>query len=141
MEWIKAFHVISIIAWMAGLLYLPRLFVYHCDSEPGSKQSEIFKVMERRLFYAIMTPAMITSWLFGLWLLFGFNIVNLSDFWIWIKLGGVLGLTAVHVLLGLSLKEFSLDKNIHTRNYFRIFNEIPTLLMILIVIMVIVKPF
>jgi len=84
---------------------------------------------------------MITSWLFGLWLIFGFNVVEFSDFWIWVKIGGVLGLTAVHGLLGLSLKEFSLDQNHHSRNYFRIFNEIPTLLMILIVIMVIVKPF
>jgi len=140
-EWVKAFHVISIIAWMAGLLYLPRLFVYHCDSETGSKQSETFKIMERRLFYAIMTPAMISSWLFGLWLLFGFNIVEFSDYWIWVKLAGVLGLTLVHVFLGSSLKEFSVDQNRHSRNYFRFFNEIPTLLMILIVIMVIVKPF
>ncbi|VAW21872.1 Protoporphyrinogen IX oxidase, novel form, HemJ [hydrothermal vent metagenome] len=141
MEWVKAFHVISVIAWMAGLLYLPRLFVYHCDSEKGSKQSQTFKIMERRLFFAIMTPAMISSWLFGLWLIFGFNVVDFSDFWIWIKMGGVLGLTAVHGLLWISLKEFSLDQNLHSRNYFRIFNEIPTLLMILIVIMVIVKPF
>jgi len=84
---------------------------------------------------------MIASWLFGLWLLFGFNIVDYSDYWFWIKLAGVLGLTLVHFLLGFSLKEFSIDENHHTRNYFRIFNEIPTLLMILIVIMVIVKPF
>ncbi len=84
---------------------------------------------------------MISSWLFGLWLIFGFNIVEFSDFWIWIKIAGVLGLTLVHFLLEFSLKEFSLDHNQHSRNYFRIFNEIPTLLMILIVIMVIVKPF
>jgi len=84
---------------------------------------------------------MIASWLFGLWLIFGFNVVQFSDYWIWIKIGGVLGLSVVHILLGWSLKEFSVDQNHHSRNYFRIFNEIPTLLMILVVIMVVVKPF
>ncbi len=141
MEWVKAFHVISVIAWMAGLLYLPRLYVYHCDAKAGSPTSETFKIMERRLFYAIMTPAMISSWFFGLWLVFGFNIVELSDYWVWIKLAGILGLTLVHGLLASYLRGFAIDENRHSRNFFRVFNEIPTLLMIVIVIVVFVRPF
>jgi len=141
LEWVKAFHVISVIAWMAGLLYLPRLFVYHCDAGPGSPASDVFKIMERRLFYGIMTPAMISSWLFGLWLVFGYNIVELSDYWVWIKLSGVLGLSLVHGLLAVYLKGFATDNNQHSRNFFRIFNELPTLLMILIVVVVFVRPF
>jgi len=140
LEWVKAFHVISVIAWMAGLLYLPRLYVYHCDAKTGSPTSETFKIMERRLFYAIMTPAMISSWFFGLWLVFGFNVVELSDYWVWIKLAGILGLTLVHGLLASYLKSFAIDENRHSRNFFRIFNEIPTLLMIVIVIVVFVRP-
>ncbi len=141
MEWVKALHVISVIAWMAGLLYLPRLFVYHCDAEPGSKQSETFIVMERRLLKAIMTPAMICSWIFGLWLAFGFQVIAVNDVWAWIKGLSVVGLTAIHYHLASYQRAFASNTNTRSSKFFRVINEAPTLLMIVIVIMVIVKPF
>ncbi len=141
MEWVKALHVISVIAWMAGLLYLPRLFVYHCDAEPGSKQSETFIIMERRLLNAIMTPAMVGSWIFGLWLVFGFQVVAVDDVWAWIKGLSVVGLTAVHFHLAGYQRAFANNSNTKSSKFFRLINEAPTLLMIVIVIMVIVKPF
>ena len=141
MEWVKALHVISVIAWMAGLLYLPRLFVYHCDAEPGSKQSETFIIMERRLLKAIMTPAMISSWVLGLWLAFGFQMVAANDIWAWIKGLSVIGLTGVHFHLASYQRAFANNANTKSAKFFRMINEAPTLLMIVIVIMVIVKPF
>lgn len=141
MEWVKALHVISVIAWMAGLLYLPRLFVYHCDAEPGSKQSETFIVMERRLLKAIMTPAMISSWVFGLWLAFGFQMVAVDDIWAWVKGFSIIGLTGVHFHLASYQQAFAQNENTKSTKFFRMINEVPTLLMIVIVIMVIVKPF
>lgn len=139
MLWIKALHIISIIAWMAGLLYLPRLFVYHSESKISSRQSETFKVMERRLYRAIMGPAMMLSWIFGLLL------VHLSgvgvEVWLILKLVLVVGLTALHVLLGRHRLAFERDANRHSAKYFRILNEVPTLLMIGIVLLVVVKPF
>ncbi|MCZ4272257.1 protoporphyrinogen oxidase HemJ [Maritalea porphyrae] len=141
MEWVKALHVISVIAWMAGLLYLPRLFVYHCDAVHGSVQSDTFIIMERRLLKAIMTPAMIASWIFGLWLVFGFQMASIGDIWAWIKGLGVIGLTGVHVHLAGHQKAFAAGENKKPSRYFRLINEVPTILMILIVIMVIVKPF
>lgn len=137
--WVKAFHAIAIIAWLAGLLYLPRLFVYHVAAERGSLQSETFKIMERRLLKAIMNPAMIVAWVLGLWLAW------LGDFW-WqgwfhAKLAMVVGLSAVHGHLATHVKRFAADENTKSGTYFRVLNEIPTLLMIGIVIMVIVKPF
>lgn len=145
MEWVKAFHVISVIAWMAGLLYLPRLFVYHCDAEPGSVQSETFKVMERRLYRGIMSPAMMASWIFGLWLAFGFNVVNWDWTggwgWVWAKAFFVFILTVYHVYMGRNLRLFAKDRNTKSSRFFRMINEIPTLLMIGIVIFVIVRPF
>ena len=140
MEWVKALHVIAVISWMAAMLYLPRLFVYHCGAEKGSVQSETFKVMERRLMGAIMTPAMIVSWLAGLTLVFYFEVVDWTSIWPWIKALAVLILTGVHFLLVSKVKAFAEDKNTHPARYYRILNEIPTLLMIVIVIMVIVKP-
>ena len=137
--WLKAFHVIAVIAWMAGMLYLPRLFVYHCEAEAGSKQSETFKVMERRLLRAIINPAMIVSWVLGLWLAwsqqqFGFG-------WLQAKLMLVLVLSALHGLLSRWVRDFAADRNAHSQRFYRIINEVPTLLMIGIVILVIVKPF
>lgn len=137
--WLKALHIIAVIAWMAGMLYLPRLFVYHCEAEAGSKQSETFKIMERRLLRAIINPAMIATWVLGLWLAWegGF----LKSGWLHGKLVLVLALTAVHGLFARWTREFSEDRNTHSPKFYRIVNEIPTVLMIGIVILVVVKPF
>jgi putative membrane protein len=140
-SYIKAFHVIAIIAWMAGLLYLPRLFVYHADSPNGSEQSETFKVMERRLLRLITTPAMIASWLFGLILALSGLIDWSADGWFHVKLALVLLLSAFHGLLAKWTKDFALDRNTRPACFYRIANEVPTLLMIGIVVLVIVRPF
>lgn len=140
--WIKALHVISVIAWMAGMLYLPRLFVYHCDAEPGSVQSETFKVMERRLLKAIINPAMIATWILGLTLAFTPGIIDWSaDFWMHAKLLLVLGMSAVHGMFARHVKAFAADNNLKPAMFFRILNEVPTTIMIAIVILVIVRPF
>jgi putative membrane protein len=138
-EVLKALHIISVIAWMAGLLYLPRLFVYHADAEKGSVQSETFKIMERRLLRGIMNPAMILTWVFGLslswqgqWWHFG---------WWHAKFALVCGLTVVHHLYGRWRKAFAADQNVRPANYYRWWNEVPTLLMIGIVFLVVLKPF
>ncbi|MGV3650486.1 MAG: protoporphyrinogen oxidase HemJ [Devosia sp.] len=141
MEWVKAAHVISVIAWMAGLFYLPRLYVYHADAEIGSVQSETFKVMERRLLRAITTPAMIASWIFGLWLIHLYGSAIFSMGWIWLKLALVLVLSGYHGFLARHRKAFATDSNTKPARYFRLINEVPTVLMIGIVIAVIVKPF
>ena len=139
---IKALHVIAVISWMAGLLYLPRLFVYHAEAEPGSQASETFKVMERRLLKAIATPAMVASWLLGLALLFGFNAVDWRvDQWFQLKFAALIALSGFQCLLARWRKEFAADKNQHSARFYRVANEVPTLLMIIIVIMVIVRPF
>lgn len=138
--WMKALHVISVIAWMAGMLYLPRLYVYHAGVKPGSEASETFKVMERRLLKAITTPAMISSILFGAIML----VMTPEWFqqgWLHAKLTCVVGLLAVHGMLARSRRAFAEDRNTHSPLYYRVINEAPTLLMIVIVIMVIVKPF
>lgn len=137
--WIKALHVIAIIAWMAGLLYLPRLFVYHCAAEKGSVQSETFKIMERRLLRAIMNPAMIVAWAAGLYLAWSQNFW--WDGWFIAKFASVCGLTFVHHMLVRDVKRFAQDANERPQRYYRILNEVPTLLMIAIIIFVIVKPF
>jgi putative membrane protein len=139
-QWVMALHVISVIAWMAGLLYLPRLFVYHADAEQGSVQSETFKVMERRLYRGITTPAMVAAYLFGLVMIFA-GVVDWSQKWPWVKAAAVLALSALHGILGRYRRAFAEDRNEHPSRFFRSINEIPTLLMIVIVIMVIVKPF
>jgi putative membrane protein len=139
--WTKALHVVAVIAWMAGLLYLPRLFVYHCAAAPGSPTSETFKVMERRLLRAIMNPAMIASWVFGISLLLTPGIVDWAAGWIWVKLALVLLLTFYHHLLALWFKAFRADANKHDARFYRFMNEVPTLAMIAIVVMVIVRPF
>jgi putative membrane protein len=137
--WMKALHVIAVIAWMAGLLYLPRLFVYHVDAPVGSQQSETFKVMERRLLKAIMTPAMIVSLVTGLWIaivIFGFQ-----GGWLHAKIALIVGMLGVHGHLAASVRRFAGDMNARSSRYWRIMNEVPTLGMIVIVILVIVKPF
>ncbi|HZP10455.1 protoporphyrinogen oxidase HemJ [Methyloceanibacter sp.] len=139
--YIKAFHIIAIIAWMAGLLYLPRLFVYHAQSKEGSEQSETFKVMERRLLRYITTPAMIASWVLGLWLAFSGLIDWSKDGWFHLKLVLVILLSAYHGFLAKWTKDFALDRNTRSARFYRIANEVPTLLMILIVILVVVRPF
>jgi protoporphyrinogen IX oxidase len=141
MEWVKSFHVLSIIAWMAGMLYLPRLFVYHADAPVGSPQSETFKIMERRLYRGITTPAMLASWTFGLWLAFGYGIVDWSQGWMWLKAAMVLALSGIHGFYGSLLRAFAQDRNTRSSRFFRSINEIPFLIAIVIVIAVIVKPF
>ncbi|MBL8697498.1 MAG: protoporphyrinogen oxidase HemJ [Alphaproteobacteria bacterium] len=136
--WIKALHVISVIAWMAGLLYLPRLFVYHCDAPPGSPQSETFKIMERRLLRAIMNPAMFAVWIFGTAMLW---VQDWSQAWLHAKVVLISAMTVVHHVFALWRKDFAADRNTRPARTYRIANEIPTVLMIAIVIVVIVKPF
>jgi putative membrane protein len=133
--------VISVIAWMAGLLYLPRLFVYHCEAEPGSVQCETFKVMERRLLRAIMNPAMIAAFIFGGIMLAIPGNVDWGSGWIWVKLTAVAILTVIHHVFGRWRKDFEADANTRSTRAYRIANEVPTLLMVIIVVMVIVRPF
>jgi len=143
-EWVKALHIIAVIAWMAGMLYLPRLFVYHCAAEKGSVQSETFKVMERRLLRAIINPAMIATFVFGLWLAWLGPDSRYGWFaspWLWAKIVLVLALSAVHGLLTRWMKDFAADRNRHSQKFYRIINEVPTVLMILIVFLVVLKPF
>ena len=137
-EWIKALHVVAVISWMAGMLYLPRLFVYHCEAEKGSKQSETFKVMERRLMRAIINPAMILTWLAGLYLAWAGQ--WFSSGWLHIKLVLVLIMSAVHGFFSRWRRDFAADRNTRSQKFYRIINEVPTVLMIGIVILVIVKP-
>ncbi|HEC14748.1 MAG TPA: protoporphyrinogen oxidase HemJ [Rhodospirillales bacterium] len=139
--WIKALHIISIIAWMAGLLYLPRLFIYHCGAAPGSAQSETFKVMERRLMRAIMNPALVASLVFGGLLLGDRGRDIWVEGWLYIKLAGVAGLIGLHFMMDRWRRHFDEDANKHAENFFRLANEAPTVLMIVIVIAVVVKPF
>jgi protoporphyrinogen IX oxidase len=139
--WIKSFHIISMVAWMAGLLYLPRLFVYHAMAPVGSDRSETFKVMERRLQQAIMTPAMIATWGFGLVLAGTPGIVDWRMGWIWLKLALVVGLTVFHALLARWRETFRMDRNTRSLRFFRIINELPTLALIAIVLLVVAKPF
>ena len=139
--WIKALHIIAVMAWMAGMLYLPRLFVYHADAVPGSVQSETFKTMERRLLRAIISPAMIASLLFGLILAGTPGLVVWSEGWIWVKLGAVSGLGIAHHFFARWRKEFALDRNRHPAGFYRKVNEVPTVLLVVIVVMVAVKPF
>jgi putative membrane protein len=138
--WIKALHVIAVIAWMAGLLYLPRLFVYHAQAEVGSPSSETFKVMEAKLYRIIMTPAMIVAWICGLSMI-AVNPTLLASGWLHVKLLFVLGLTVIHFLMNGWRREFARETNRRSQKFFRIANELPTLALIVIVIMVIVRPF
>ncbi|HEY8277561.1 MAG TPA: protoporphyrinogen oxidase HemJ [Methyloceanibacter sp.] len=140
LAYIKAFHVIAVISWMAGLLYLPRLFVYHAESAKGSPQSETFKIMERRLLRYITTPAMVVSWALGLYL--AFSVIDWSaDRWFHAKLILVLLLSAYHGALAKWTREFAEDRNMRSPRFYRAANEIPTILMIGIVILAVVRPF
>jgi putative membrane protein len=137
--WLKAFHIIAVISWMAGMLYLPRLFVYHCEAEPGSKQSETFKTMEARLLNFIMTPAMAVTWILGIVMLIEGHWLGAG--WFHVKFALVIAMSAMHGLFSRYVADFARDRNRHTQKFFRIVNEIPTLLMIAIVILAVVKPF
>ena len=143
-DWIKAFHIIAVIAWMAGMLYLPRLFVYHCVAEKGSVQSETFKLMERRLLRGIINPAMILAIALGLWLAWLGPDSRYGWFasgWLQAKIALVLALSAVHGLFARWVKAFAADRNLHSQRFYRFINEVPTVLMIAIVILVVLKPF
>ena len=140
--WIKALHVISVIAWMAGMLYLPRLFVYHCEAGPGTAASEMLKVMERRLLKAIINPAMAATFLFGGLLLATPGLVDWSAGWIWLKLALVLfGMGGLHGAFSAWQRDFAADCNVRPARFYRLANEAPTLILILVVILAIVKPF
>jgi putative membrane protein len=141
---IKAIHIIAVIAWMAGMLYLPRLFVYHCAAETGSVQSETFKVMERRLLRGIINPAMIATWVFGFWLAWHGPDSHYGWFasgWLQAKMVLVVILSGIHGLFARWVKAFGRDQNRHSQRFYRIINEVPTVLMIGIVILVVLKPF
>lgn len=141
--WVKAFHVMAVIAWMAGMLYLPRLFVYHCGAEAGSRQSETFKVMEQRLLRGIINPAMVVSWALGLWMVYW--IVHdggwISVHWLHLKLLLVVVLSGVHGMLARWTRDFAADQNRHSERFYRIMNEVPAVLMVGIIIMAVIKPF
>ena len=137
--WIKALHILAVISFMAGMLYLPRLFVYHADAAPGSVQSETFKVMERRLLKAIMNPALVVVWLTGLWLAYDAGFYRMP--WLHAKFALVLILSGLHGYFVRIVRVFAADANHKSARYYRILNEIPTVVMILIVILVVVKPF
>lgn len=139
--WTKAFHIIAMVAWMAGMLYLPRLFVYHCEVPLGSRESERFKVMERRLLKQIVNPAMVATWFFGVLLVLTPGILDWSAGWWHVKLTAVLLMSGLHGAFSRWRRDFLEDRNRRSQRFFRIANEIPTLLLIAIVIMVVVRPF
>ena len=136
----KALHLIGVISWMAGLLYLPRIFVYHSETKENKEQSETFKLMEKRLYFYIMNPAMVLSWVFGILLIHTQGIESLGFFWMKIKIGLVLILTAYHFYLLIVLKDFQIDINNKSSKFFRFINEIPTILLIIIIFVVVFKP-
>ena len=141
-DWLRAFHVIAVIAWMAGMLYLPRLYVYHCGAAPGTPASEMLKVMERRLLKAIINPAMIASFLFGVLLLATPGLIDWSAGWIWAKLFlVVIGMGGLHGAFARWQRDFAADRNRRPARFYRFANEAPTLILIVVVILVIVKPF
>ena len=138
--WLKALHIISMVAWMAGMLYLPRLYVYHADAEKGSDKSETFKVMERRLLRAIINPAMIATFLFGV-LMIAANPEIMKQGWIHAKILLVVGMVTAHILFARWRKQFERDENTRPSKFYRVWNEIPTLMLIAIIILAVVKPF
>jgi putative membrane protein len=139
--WILSGHIISIIAWMAGMFYMPRLFAYHAEAEVGSDKSETFKIMERRLLRAIINPAMIAAWIFGILLVLTPGIVDWAMGWPWVKATIVLAMSGLHGLLSRWRWQFASERNIHTTRFYKLINEVPTVMMIVIVIMVVAKPF
>ncbi len=136
----KSLHLISVISWMAGLLYLPRIFVYHSENSDDRKISGVFKVMEKKLYFYIMTPAMVLSWIFGLLLIHSIGFQQLGQTWMVLKIIFVILLTLYHFYLGKTLSQFKFDQNTHSHKFYRLINEIPTILLILIVFVVIFKP-
>ena len=136
----KSLHLISVISWMAGLLYLPRIFVYYAENNDDTKISDVFKVMEEKLYLYIMTPAMILSWLFGLLLIHSIGFQQLGQTWMILKIIFVIFLSLYHFYLGQTLNKFKIDQNTHSHKFYRLINEIPTILLILIVFVVIFKP-
>ena len=136
----KALHLIAVISWMAGLLYLPRIFVYHSETKENIGQSETFKLMEKRLYFYIMNPAMILSWVFGILLIHSQGILSLGFLWMKIKIGLVIILTGYHFYLLAVLRDFQIDKNTKNSTFFRIINEVPTLMLIIIIFVVVFKP-
>ncbi|HVC54357.1 MAG TPA: protoporphyrinogen oxidase HemJ [Stellaceae bacterium] len=139
--WVKALHIISVIAWMAGLLYLPRLFVYHADVPPGSQRAAMLEVMERRLLRGIMLPAVVMTYLFGMLLAATPGIVDWQRGWIWMKLALVGVLTIFHLILAGWRRDFARGEYLHSARFFRVVNELPTIVMIAIVLLVVAKPF
>jgi len=138
-EWAKAFHIMAVIAWMAGMLYLPRLFVYHCAAEPGSKQSETFKLMERRLLRLIINPAMAAVWILVLYM--AWEAPWYDELWLQIKVALVVIMSGLHGLFSRWVKDFAADRNQHSHKFFRLINELPAALIVLIVLLVVLKPF
>lgn len=139
--WIKMLHIVSVISWMAGMFYLPRLFVYHAErAKPGSELDETFQIMEAKLLRLIMTPAMIASWVFGL-ILIGLGAFDWGAAWSWIKLASIIAMTGMHGWLSVRRKEFAAGTNTRTGRTYRLANEVPTVLMLIIVITVVVRPF
>lgn len=138
-SWILAAHIIAVMSWMAGMLYLPRLFVYHCETPPGSEGSERFKVMERRLLRGIINPAMIATWILGLTLVWVSGMHDQT--WFHLKFLLVIGLSGIHGFFVRCWRDFAQDRNRRTARFYRIINEVPALLMVLIVVLVVVKPF
>ncbi len=136
----RSLHLISVISWMAGLLYLPRIFVYHAENSDDRKISDVFKIMEKKLYFYIMTPAMILSWIFGLLLIHSIGFQQLGQTWMILKIIFVIFLTLYHFYLGKTLNQFKFDQNTHSHKFYRLINEIPTILLILIVFVVIFKP-
>ena len=136
----KSLHLISVISWMVGLLYLPRIFVYHAENSDDKKISDVFKIMEKKLYFYIMTPAMILSWIFGLLLIHSIGFQQLGQTWMVLKTIFVIFLSLYHFYLGKTLNQFKFDQNTHSHKFYRLINEIPTILLILIVFVVIFKP-
>ena len=136
----KSLHLISVISWMAGLLYLPRIFVYHAENSDDRKISDVFKTMEKKLYFYIMTPAMILSWIFGLLLIHSIGFQQLGQTWMVLKIIFVILLTLYHFYLGKTLNQFKFDQNTHSHKFYRYINEIPTILLILTIFVVIFKP-
>ena len=139
--WVKSVHIFAVIAWMAGMLYLPRLFVYHADAEVGSVQSETFKVMERRLLKGIMNPSMIATWVAGVWMAWSGGWLSGGDAWIHVKIGLVLIMSGIHGMLSAATRKFAEDRNARTSRGWRMLNEVPALLLVGIIVLVVVKPF
>lgn len=140
LPWVKSLHIISVISWMAGMLYLPRLYVYHCDKAPGGEASEMLKIMERRLLRAIINPAMVAAFIFGGLMLATPGVIDWSDWWVHAKIGLVLAMTAMHGLFSRWRRDFAEDRNERSAKFYRFANEVPTVLMIAIVFLVILKP-